>query len=114
MMNIALKINGQIENVRLDNKSAALDFLKLLSIELELNDYTSGKLCELSAKPSITGEPVDMKPSIGDIARYAPWQTNGIFYYASEIIKTGHIHKDVSIFKGKESVKILIETCHQH
>lgn len=74
----------------------ALGFVALLPLTLTLSDYgTTEKVSDLPRKLATDGAPVGFKPSVGDIAYYAPWGNLAIFResfrYSSGLIRLGSI-----------------------
>lgn len=113
-MTINVTINGQVLSATLEDNAAARDFLGLLPLTLDLEDYASTeKIAQLPKKLSTAGEPAGMTPSIGDITYYAPWGNLAIFYkgfgHAAGLVKLGHITGDIQALRVRGPVKARIE-----
>lgn len=112
-MNILLTINGQVLSATLEDSAASRDFLSLLPLTLDLEDYASTeKIAQLPAKLSTAGAPKGMTPAVGDITYYAPWGNLAIFYkdsgHANGLVKLGHIHGDIQVLRGRGPLKARI------
>src|SRR3954452_15741026 len=80
-MNVRLTVNGAPVSASLYEHAASRDFLKLLPLELPLEDYASAeKIAYLPRKLDTAGTAAGFKPSSGDITYYAPWGNLAIFY----------------------------------
>lgn len=113
-MNINLTINGQVLSATLENNVAAQDFLGMLPLTLELEDYASTeKIAQLPRKLSTAGEPPGITPSVGDITYYAPWGNLAVFYkgfgHADGLVKLGHITSDIQVLRGRGPLRAHIE-----
>ena len=80
----------------LSDNPASRDFLELLPVTLDFQDYNrTEKVSSLPTALSTAGSPSGYKPEIGDFCLYAPWGNLCIFYrdfaYASGLIKLGHV-----------------------
>lgn len=112
-MKILLTINGQVLSATLDDSAAGRDFLSLLPLTLELEDYASTeKIAQLPRKLSTAGAPAGMTPSIGDITYYAPWGNLAIFYkgftHSKGLVKLGHIDGEIQVLRGSGPLKARI------
>jgi len=117
-MKIYLTINDQVLSAELEDGAAARDFLGLLPLTLDLEDYASTeKIAPLPKKLSVAGAPAGMTPSIGDITYYAPWGNLAIFYkrfgHADGLIKLGHISGDIRMLRTRGPLKTRIEIAAQ-
>ena len=113
-MNLQLTINGQILSATLADNAAARDFLALLPLTLDLEDYASTeKIAQLPKKLTIAGTPAGMTPSVGDITYYAPWGNLALFYrdagYAKGLVKLGRIEGTVQMLEARGPLKARIE-----
>ena len=114
-MKLRLTVNGApIEAVLYDN-AASRDLMKLLPLELTLEDYASAeKIAYFPRKLDIAGTPGGFKPSPGDIAYYAPWGNLAIFYrnqpFASGLVSLGRIESGLDALKVGGKSKVTIET----
>lgn len=113
-MDIRITVNGRVLTATLVDGAAARDFLALLPLTLDLEDYASTeKIAQLPSKLSTDGEPKGMTPSIGDITYYAPWGNLAIFYrnfgHANGLVKLGHITGDIEVLRAAGPLKTHIE-----
>ena len=89
-------IHGSNEVVFImENNAASRDFLALLPLTLDMEDYNrTEKISALPSKLSTEGVPSGYDPDAGDICLYAPWGNICIFYrdfgYAGGLVKLGH------------------------
>ena len=113
-MKLQLTMDGQVLSATLGDNPAARDFLALLPLTLDLEDYASTeKIAQLPKKLSTTGTPAGMTPSLGDITYYAPWGNVAIFYrnsgYAKGLVKLGRIEGNVQMLEARGPLKARIE-----
>lgn len=98
----------------LEDSQAARDFAALLPIEIELKDYNqTEKIADLPKRLSTEGSPDGIKPTVGDIAYYAPWGNLAIFYrdfdYSRGLVKLGRIEGSVDWLAGINGETVRIE-----
>ncbi len=98
IMDMKLKISfGDTEiTATLYDNPTARDFISMLPITTELEDYASNeKIFYPERKLTKDGAPGGYDPSKGDITYYAPWGDVAIFYkdfgYSSGLISLGRI-----------------------
>ena len=101
-MKLKITIGEQYVMATVYDNATTKDFVSLLPLTLELNDYAeTEKISYLSQKLTAQGAPSGCDPDVGDITYYAPWGNLAIFYkdfgYAAGLIKLGKIEGDVSI-----------------
>ena len=113
-MNLQLTIAGQVLAATLDGNAATRDFLALLPLTLDLEDYASTeKIAPLPKKLSTAGTPAGTTPSAGDITYYAPWGNLAIFYrdfgYAKGLVKLGRIKGNAQMLEARGPLKARIE-----
>jgi hypothetical protein len=113
-MTIRLTVNGKAIIATLDDNPTARDFLSLLPMTLDLEDYAATeKISYLSRKLSTAGAPPGADPAPGDIAYYAPWGNLAIFYrdfgYSSGLIKLGRIEAGLEELDVRGSLRVTIE-----
>lgn len=113
-MNIHLTVNGQVLSATLEDSAATRDFLALLPLTLDLEDYAATeKIAQLPKKLSTAGAPAGMTPSIGDITYYAPWGNLAIFYagfrHSAGLVKLGRIDGDIQVLRTAGPLKARIE-----
>ena len=111
---IRIILNDKIIEATLENNPTSKDFVSLLPMNVELNDYAgTEKITYLSRKLSTENAPNGVTPSIGDITYYAPWGNLAIFYrdfgYSSGLIKLGKITKGIEELNLSSSLKVKIE-----
>lgn len=100
-MKIHLRIKDKVIPATLIPSNTTDDFLRLLPLQLKLEDYAhKEKISYLPKKLSTKDAPKGSKPSIGDITYYAPWGNLAIL---------GKIESDVEILNTSESLEIRIE-----
>jgi len=114
IMKIRLTINGRVATAILDDTAIARDFVSLLPLALTLKDYASTeKVADLPRRLSQDGAPAGYKPSVGDIAYYAPWGNLAIFYrdfgYAKGLVRLGRIEAGVDVLAQTGPLKTTIE-----
>lgn len=112
-MKIRIDIEGTIATATLIDSETTRDFVSLLPLTLQLKDYASTeKISDLPRKLSTKGAPPGVKPSIGDIAYYAPWGNLALFYkdfkYSSGLIKLGTIDSGMDVFNRPDPITIKI------
>lgn len=97
----------------LDDNAAARDFLALLPLTLQLDDYAATeKVADLPKKLSTAGTAGGFDPSVGDITYYAPWGNLAIFYkdfsYSRGLVNLGRIVEGQALlhFRGRKTVTI--------
>jgi len=96
------------------NNASSTDFLKLLPIELNFEDYNSTeKVTDLPSKLSNEKSPSGMTPQVGDFAYYAPWGNLAIYYkgfsYSSGLVLLGRIEEgleNLELIENNGLVKI--------
>ena len=80
-MKLRLTVNGAPLAATLDDNAVSRDLLKLLPLELMLQDYAlAEKIAYLPRKLDTASAPAGFAPSAGDIMYYAPWGNLALFY----------------------------------
>lgn len=97
---IKLTFNNNEIFVNLNNSKSSMDFLNMLPLELEFEDYNNTEKIGYLPKELITeGSPSGYTPEIGDFSYYAPWGNLSIFYenfkYSNSLIKLGEIESGI-------------------
>lgn len=97
---IKLTFNDNEIFVKLNNSKTSIDFLNMLPMELEFEDYNSTeKISYLPEKLTTEDAPSGYTPEIGDFSYYAPWGNLSIFYedfrYSNSLIKLGEIESGI-------------------
>jgi len=111
---IHLTINGHAMSAALIDNATAKDFLSLLPMTLTLEDYAATeKISYLPRKLSTAGAPTGSRPSVGDIAYYAPWGNLAIFYkdaaYARGLVPLGRLESGIEALRQRGPLKATIE-----
>jgi len=114
IMKLRITLNGAPLAATLYDNAASRDLLKLLPLELTLQDYASAeKIAYLSRKLDTAAAPAGFAPSPGDITYYAPWGNLAIFYrdqpFASGLVSLGRIESGVEALKVGGTLKLTIE-----
>ena len=114
LMKLLLTVNGAPLAATLYDNAASRDLLKLLPLEVTLQDYASAeKIAYLPRKLDTAGAPAGFDPSPGDITYYAPWGNLAIFYrdqpFASGLVSLGKIESGVDALKVGGTLKVTIE-----
>ena len=87
--------------VTLEDMATARDFVSLLPLELELEDYASTeKIAFLPRRLTLEGAPAGITPRAGDVCYYVPWGNVTLFYrdfdYSPGLVKLGTLDGDGS------------------
>lgn len=91
---IKLTVNNEEIYVKLDNNKSSKQFLEMLPLTLNFEDYNNTeKIATLPEKLSTEDAPSGYDPQIGDFSYYAPWGNLSIFYkdfrYSNSLVKLG-------------------------
>ena len=91
---IKLTVNSEEIYVNLENNKSVQDFISMLPLTLNVEDYNSTeKIATLPRKLTTEGSPDGYTPQVGDFAYYAPWGNLSMFYnnfrYSDSLIKLG-------------------------
>lgn len=91
---IKLSFNNEEVYVKLDDNQTSRDFLEMLPLTLQFEDYNdTEKIANLPEKLSTDGAPSGYDPQIGDFSYYAPWGNLSVFYkdfrYSNSLVKLG-------------------------
>jgi hypothetical protein len=118
MMKIRVTIDGTAFTGTLSDNPAAKDFLSLLPLMVTLEDYAATeKIAYLPRKLATEGSPAGSKPSVGDIAYYAPWGNLAIFYkdaaYARGLVPLGRLESGSEALRERGPLKATIERVAQ-
>lgn len=82
-MKIQIEFDKHLFTATLENNSATQALIKLLPLDLTIEDYAHNeKICYLPSKLREDGRVRFTNEAPGDICYYAPWG-NLVFYYAS-------------------------------
>ncbi|MEL0456750.1 cyclophilin-like fold protein [Flavobacteriaceae bacterium SZ-1-7] len=113
-MKLKITIGKNIATAILFDNATSKDFVSLLPLTLELNDYANTeKVANLDKRLSIENSPDGFDPSIGDLTYYAPWGNIALFYkdlgYAKGLVSLGKITNGMEYLSVKGSLNIVIE-----
>jgi len=113
-MKLRFTLNGVPVAATLHDNAASKDLMKLLPLELTLEDYASAeKIAYLPRKLDTAGAPAGFDPSAGDLAYYAPWGNLAIFYrdqpFDRGLVSLGRIESGVEALKAAGTSKVTIE-----
>lgn len=94
----------------LGNNPTAKDFIKLLPLTLNLEDYANmEKIFYPEQKLSTEDAPTTIVPKTGDITYYEPWGDVAIFYKdfrnSPGLIKIGHIDNGIEALQLSGSIE---------
>jgi hypothetical protein len=113
MMKIAINIDGKRLTASLFDNPSALDFAKMLPLDVTLEDYASTeKISYLPRKLTTEDSGPFGNEAIGDIAYYAPWGNLALFYrgylYSKGLIRLGRLDSDIAplLRDGRFTVRI--------
>lgn len=114
VMKLRLSVNGALLPATLYDNASSRDLLKLLPLQLTLEDYANAeKIAYPPRKLDTAGAPAGYEPSTGDITYYAPWGNLAIFYrdqpYASGLVSLGKIDAGAGALKAGGRLKVTIE-----
>jgi hypothetical protein len=114
MMKIRVTIDGTAFTGTLSDNPAAKDFLSLLPLTVTLEDYAATeKITYLPRKLDTANSSAGSRPSVGDIAYYAPWGNLAIFYkdaaYARGLVPLGRFDVGIEALRERGPLKATIE-----
>jgi hypothetical protein len=111
-MKIRISSDGRTITATLADNATSREFVALLPLTLDLEDYASTeKIADLPKRLSTDGAPAAMTPRAGDITYYAPWGNLALFYkdghHSPGLVKLGTIESvDVLRHPGRLAVTI--------
>jgi hypothetical protein len=114
-IHIKMSFNDEEIIVKMYDNPTSRDFLTLLPLTLEFEDYaTAEKISYLPRELSTDDAPRGFDPSVGDLTLYAPWANLAIFYkdfgYANGLIPLGRIESGIEKLAAiKENFTVVIE-----
>lgn len=111
---IKITVSGRTLKAVLNDGAAAREFLALLPLTLELEDFgQTEKISGLPQKLSASGAPAGFTPQKGDLAYYAPWGNLAVFRrnfrYSEGLIKLGRITSGADAFNAPGRVTAVFE-----
>jgi hypothetical protein len=114
IVKIRVTINGTAYTGTLGDNPTAKDFLSLLPLAVTLEDYAATeKITYLPRKLATANSPTGSKPSVGEIAYYAPWGNLAIFYkdaaYARGLVPLGRLESGIEALRERGPLKVTIE-----
>lgn len=106
--------DGQTATVTLYDNAASRDFLSLLPLTVECEDYNATeKIAYLPRALDTSHAPDGFEPVAGDFAYYAPWGNLSIFYrdfrYSAQLVSLGFFEQGLdalTAMTGSFSVEI--------
>jgi hypothetical protein len=113
-MKISIDVEGTRVTGTLEDNAASRDFLALLPLTLTLEDYNgTEKIADLPRRLSTKGAPDGVRPSVGDLAYYAPWGNLAIFYkdfgYSRGLVRLGRIESPAGVFDRPGTLRATIQ-----
>jgi hypothetical protein len=114
MVKIRVTIDGMAFTGTPNDNPTAKDFLSLLPLTVTLEDYAATeKITYLPRKLATAGSPAGSKPSVGDLAYYAPWGNLALFYkeaaYARGLVPLGRLGSGIEALRKRGPLKATIE-----
>jgi hypothetical protein len=111
---VVLRADGATVLVTLDDNDTSKDFVRLLPLELTLEDYAgTEKISYLPRKLSTRKAPLGYLPHSGDVAYYAPWGNLALYYegfdYSPGLIRLGQVQSGLERLRQPGPMKVLIE-----
>lgn len=113
---IKITVNGNEEVfANLEDNVASREFLEMLPLTLTFEDFNNTeKIANIPSKLNIEGLPSGYKPTVGDLAYYAPWGNISVFYedfrYSNSLYKLGTLESGADIFGNmNEDFEVTIE-----
>ncbi|MTI47217.1 MAG: hypothetical protein FH761_05215 [Firmicutes bacterium] len=110
-----MSFNNEEIIVKIYDNPTSRDFLKLLPLTLQFEDYAATeKISYLPRNLSTDDAPRGFDPSKGDLTLYAPWANLAIFYkdhsYANGLISLGRIESGIEKLEEiSEDFTVVIE-----
>lgn len=112
---IKLSFNDNEVYVRLNNSKASNDFLSMLPLTLEFEDFNNTeKIAYLPRSLTTEDAPSGYTPKAGDFSYYAPWGNLSIFYkdfrYSDSLVKLGEFESGIENLQNiRDSFSLTIE-----
>lgn len=112
---IKLTFNNEEVYVRLNDSKSSKDFINMLPLTLDFEDYNSTeKIATLPRKLTTEDAPSGYTPHTGDFSYYAPWGNLSIFYkefrYSNSLVKLGEFESGIEKLQNLNSdFKMTIE-----
>ncbi len=101
--------------IALENHKTTEDFISKLPMTVTIEDYNNTeKISRFSDEIYKDTTAAGLKPSVGDVALYAPWGNLAIFYkewsYSEDLIPIGHIESGLDALTGmNDDFEVTIE-----
>ena len=113
-MKLKITIDNEVYFSTLENNNTAKDFLGLLPLSVELNDYNNTEKITEKLPKKLGASDDKFTPKIGDITYYSPWGNLAIFYRdfrpSSGLYKIAHFDDmPVDIFASNQTIQIKFE-----
>ena len=112
---IKLTFNNEEVYIRLNDSKSSKDFINMLPLTLDFEDYNSTeKIATLPRKLTTEDAPSGYTPHPGDFSYYAPWGNLSLFYkefrYSNSLVKLGEFESGVEKLQNLNSdFKMTIE-----
>jgi hypothetical protein len=117
-MKLKITIGDNEAFALLYDNPASRDFMALLPLRLELEDYNrTEKISQIPGKLSSEKVPRGFKPSAGDLTYYEPWGNIALFYkdfgYANGLISLGRITSGLEAFHDNGTMMAYFEVIRE-
>jgi hypothetical protein len=109
-MRISIKLGAKVITASLTHSATSRDFISLLPITIELEDYAATeKIGYLPRKLSTAGAPAGIEPATGDVTYYDLALFHKDFRYSSGLIPLGKIESGLEAVREPGSATATIE-----
>ncbi|MEU1480400.1 cyclophilin-like fold protein [Streptomyces sp. NPDC001668] len=111
-MDIRVTLDGHSVDATLNDSPAARDFVELLPLTLDLEDFhQTERIADLPRRLTTSGAPEPAAPKPGDLTYYAPWGNLALFYRDgdsanADLLILGHIDADTDRLAGADRITI--------
>ncbi|MEU0029625.1 cyclophilin-like fold protein [Streptomyces sp. NPDC006335] len=111
-MDIRVTLDGHPVDATLSDSPAARDFVELLPLTLDLEDFhQTERIADLPRRLTTSGAPEPAAPKPGDLTYYAPWGNLALFYRDgdsanADLLILGHIDADTDRLAGADRITI--------
>ena len=111
---VRIRIGEQSLDATLADTPTVRDFVSLLPLELEMEDYAATeKIGYLPRKLDTSSAPAGTKPRKGDLSYYAPWGNVALFYrdfdYSPGLVKLGTIDTESDVIRQLSAGRVTVE-----
>ncbi|MER7394013.1 cyclophilin-like fold protein [Streptomyces sp. NPDC000151] len=111
-MDIRVTLDGRPVGATLNDSPAARDFVSLLPLHLDLEDFhRTERIADPPRKLTTDNAPEPQAPKTGDLTYYAPWGNLAIFYKdgpsaSEDLLILGHIDADARQLSQADRITI--------